>query len=193
MPFWQSLLPEMRYVICVRNPLDVVNSLIKRKWLTSIPRAMDLWLSYTSAAIKNTSGRKRIFVFYEDVLADARAEARYLEVFLERSEETPGNSAQMVLDFTEKELHHYRSSLMDALQGCDLTFPIKALYLVLRTFVNLKHEHPDSRNGTDAMIDEAVNVFSLSCLDSQRRLKLQEHLSLNHKSRNIRSRKEINQ
>ena len=33
LPFWQALLPDMRYVVCVRNPLDVAASLEHRNQL----------------------------------------------------------------------------------------------------------------------------------------------------------------
>jgi hypothetical protein len=30
--FWQTLLPHMRYVICIRNPLDVAISMERLEW-----------------------------------------------------------------------------------------------------------------------------------------------------------------
>jgi Sulfotransferase family len=69
LPFWQQLAPRMRYVICVRHPLDVAGSLELRDGL-SREEALQLWLRYTSQAIVDTSGRPRAFVSYEGFFPD---------------------------------------------------------------------------------------------------------------------------
>jgi glycosyltransferase involved in cell wall biosynthesis len=65
LPFWRRLLPETRYVICVRNPVEVAQSLQRRD---GIPLAdgVRLWQAYLAAAFLNTSGRPRLIVAYED-------------------------------------------------------------------------------------------------------------------------------
>lgn len=81
LPFWQSILPEMRYVICLRNPIDVAASLQRRDGI-SAEESNSLWLAYTAAALLHTSGRRRIFVSYEKYFEDWRAVARRLVRFL---------------------------------------------------------------------------------------------------------------
>jgi glycosyltransferase involved in cell wall biosynthesis len=64
LPFWQHLQPDMRYVICLRNPLDVAISLQRRDGMP-LEQGFDLWLTYLASALVNTSGRPRILVPYE--------------------------------------------------------------------------------------------------------------------------------
>jgi hypothetical protein len=42
LPFWQEFLPPMRYIICLRNPLDVARSLAQRDGM-AIGRGSMLW------------------------------------------------------------------------------------------------------------------------------------------------------
>src|SRR4030095_16206787 len=45
LPFWRRIVPELRLVICLRNPLEVAHSLRKRGDLIGIPW-FQLWLTY---------------------------------------------------------------------------------------------------------------------------------------------------
>ena len=90
LPFWQELLPEMSYVICIRNPLDVAASLAKRGGLPT-EKSLLLWSRYVSSSIAHTAGGDRIFVFFEDFFEDWEVQLVRLARFIgaeERSEET---------------------------------------------------------------------------------------------------------
>lgn len=79
-PFWQKLVPGVRYVICIRNPLEVARSLAERDGMT-IPMAAALWRRYTSAAIVQTHGRPRIMTFYHDYFRKPLRELNGLALF----------------------------------------------------------------------------------------------------------------
>ena len=49
LPFWTRLLPGLKVVVCVRNPLDVARSLARRGY-TSHLFGLDLWLDYRRLA-----------------------------------------------------------------------------------------------------------------------------------------------
>jgi hypothetical protein len=66
LPFWKRLLPTMRYIICLRNPLDVARSL--QRWDLSFLEGMRLCVLYMHSALQNTAGEQRQAVFYEDLL-----------------------------------------------------------------------------------------------------------------------------
>lgn len=80
LPFWQQLLPEMRYVICLRNPLDVANSLSRRDGI-SLEQGFELWRVYVARALVNTSGRERLLVPYESYFGDRDGTASRLAGF----------------------------------------------------------------------------------------------------------------
>ncbi|HEX6688963.1 MAG TPA: sulfotransferase [Solirubrobacterales bacterium] len=65
LPFWQRLLPQMRYVVCLRNPIDVAASLERRDGMP-IEQGLELWRTYVLAALAGTDGHPRLFVAYED-------------------------------------------------------------------------------------------------------------------------------
>lgn len=80
LPFWERLVPRARYVICLRNPLDVASSLQRRDGMP-LQQGIDLWRTYVIAALLNTSGRPRLFVPYESYFDDPRGTAERLARF----------------------------------------------------------------------------------------------------------------
>lgn len=83
LPFWRRLLPEMRYVICVRNPLDVAASLARREEM-SVGQALELWRIYAAASVAGTAGRSPLIVRYEYFFADRVGTANRLAHFVGR-------------------------------------------------------------------------------------------------------------
>ncbi|MFQ5353649.1 MAG: sulfotransferase family protein, partial [Thermodesulfobacteriota bacterium] len=118
MPFWQKLLPEMEYVICIRNPSDVAHSVVTRKWTSSFTEAYCIWHMYTSNIIRHTAGKRRIFVFYEDFMGkDHMAEVRRLAKFLGPRYVRRMNKASSEIEaFITKGLQHHETTLMATLK-----------------------------------------------------------------------------
>lgn len=128
LPFWQTLLPNMRYVVCVRNPLDVAASLARRN---QIPRAQayDVWLRYLVASIIHTAGKPRMFVFFEDYFEDWRPQVARLAEFIGHPERARRpDVAGLVSDWLEADLWHHRSEPLDALRDPGLPVQLKSLY-----------------------------------------------------------------
>lgn len=65
LPFWKSLLPDMRLVVCIRNPIEVAKSLEARNGM-DIQKGLSLWEHYMSEAMRHTEDSNRILVFYDD-------------------------------------------------------------------------------------------------------------------------------
>ena len=72
LPFWQGILAEMgvadAYVIAVRHPLSVIDSLTARDAL-DVRRSGWLWLTHLVCALHYTAGRPRVVVDYDNLLA----------------------------------------------------------------------------------------------------------------------------
>ena len=62
--FWESLLPDLRVVVCVRNPIEVAASLQKRNNL-SFAASCNLWYRYYSNLLEKVPPEKRVVTFYE--------------------------------------------------------------------------------------------------------------------------------
>jgi len=134
LPFWQQLLPDMRYIICLRNPVDVARSLEHRDNL-SPQQSSTLWLTYVSSALNHTEGKPRLVIFYEDLMDDCLGELQRLAEFSGRPERARQVSVQeAVQQFIEKGLQHYRSPAVEATPGIDPR--ANALYLAQRETIH---------------------------------------------------------
>ena len=77
LPFWQSLLPDLRVVACVRHPLDVARSLRQRNY-TSVAYGQRLWHAYYQALDAAVSPAHRLVTHYDRYFGAATEELRRL-------------------------------------------------------------------------------------------------------------------
>ncbi len=176
LPFWQNLLPDMRYVICLRNPLDVTAS---REKFARLPFATfsNLWLAYTTGAIEHTAGKLRILVSYEHFLEDWRAELRRLAEFVEApvSPDAPELQAE-VEAFIQEELHHHRSTMKEAVDAPELAFNAKSLYFSLCTIVQGSRSRYLEGVDDREELEEALNIFATYARTEQAALQQKDAL-----------------
>lgn len=134
LPFWQDVIGPMRYVICVRDPREVVASLAHRDGMPGVDADV-LWLTHLDRALRHTRGLPRIFVSYDAVLADPAGQCRRLAQFaglqVPASLDDP-SLQQWTRGFLDPTLRHHRS-LADEL-ACDgqASFASRTLFLHLR-------------------------------------------------------------
>jgi hypothetical protein len=160
LPFWQQLLPNMRYIICLRNPVDVVRSLEDRNGM-SAEKASSLWFTYVSAALKHTEGKPRLLIFYEDVMDDSLRELQRLAEFIGRPERAKEVDVQeAVQEFIEKDLQHHRSSILQATASPRIDLRAKALYIAQRISVSFGREQITGQQGSDNQIYKALDALS---------------------------------
>jgi len=129
LPFWQQLLPPMRYIICLRNPVDVAASLRRRDGFSD-EKSFRLWLTYVTTALNQTQGKPRLLIVYEDLMTDCLNELGRLAAFLGISESTELGKA--VQAFVDPKLHHHRSPLEIKEPASDVEQYARTLYLTLR-------------------------------------------------------------
>jgi hypothetical protein len=81
LPFWQDILPSLRYIICIRNPVDVARS--QMAFLNcSLERGLYLWLVYLEAAFRYSAGCDRILIQTESWIDDPERELGRLARFI---------------------------------------------------------------------------------------------------------------
>jgi hypothetical protein len=137
LPFWQPLLPPMRYLICLRNPVEVAKSLLRRDGF-SVEKSFDLWLLHVKSALVHTENRPRLFVRYEELLADPHVELQRIGDFLGKSELVRLESTrQSVREFIDIELRHNQADLMDVVHEPRLAYEEKSLSIVLQLTLNI--------------------------------------------------------
>ena len=127
LPFWKPLLPKARYVLCLRSPSEVAQSLAHTM---RFDEAVALWLRYVEASLRASAGEWRTLVFYEDLLENTATELRRIATALgiAFSEAALARAAA----FSKKELRHNRASAEALMHEPLVPFAAKALYAALR-------------------------------------------------------------
>jgi hypothetical protein len=82
LPFWKRHLPNLKTIICLRNPFEIYRSLTRRGASSSI-FSNNLWLLYNQQLLKSTLPEERIFTHYDSFFRDPYSELRRLLNFLE--------------------------------------------------------------------------------------------------------------
>jgi hypothetical protein len=136
LPFWKSLVPGLRFVICVRSPLEVAKSLAKRNDIP-VEQGMFLWQRYTRAALEDSKGSPRLIVHYEDFFIDPDKTIERLARF--SGLEKPANIS-LGESGVRPELRHQRSGLAEILSLQSVPAENKFLYLGLRGLAREERE-----------------------------------------------------
>lgn len=120
LPLWRMLLPEMKILICVRNPLAVAESLWDRNDLP-YSASFDLWLTYNRRVLAAAPAESRLITHCDAYLHDPHAELhRVLQwAGLSATEKQIGQACQRI---TPSLMHHRmtRDDLEDAGASVDL-------------------------------------------------------------------------
>lgn len=160
LPFWQHILPSMRYVICLRNPADVARSLERRDGL-SLEQAINLWLVYMKFALQHTDGQERIFVAYEDLMDNHRHELQRLARFVgkpERAEQADVQNA--VHRFIDPKLQHHRTPTMEATADAQPTAGALALSLAHQVYTRLRQDEQVRQSEIAQSLAKAMDTLS---------------------------------
>jgi hypothetical protein len=75
LPFWLPLLPDLRVVVCVRDPLSVARSLEARDGL-STRAGLKLWEAYNREVFRAAPPGRTVVTSYEAYFADPEREIR---------------------------------------------------------------------------------------------------------------------
>jgi hypothetical protein len=146
LPFWQRLIPDLRYVICIRNPLEVAHSLVKRDGMT-MNAGFELWRSYTRAALAHTNGRFRILTFYQDYFDNPLRELNRLANFCRLGKIDDLSRCAKVLTPT---LRHHRHGAGELLFDPQVPLDCRLLYLRLRALQHLSRLRTSPQYGLNA-------------------------------------------
>ena len=118
----------MRFVICIRNPLEVARSLETRNNIP-IRKGTALWYRYVRASLEDTEGSPRIFSFFDDFFHNGSGEIERLLRFCGLP--VPGNNLDCN-SAVASELRHHTSAIQSLLVEPCVTSECKHFYLGLR-------------------------------------------------------------
>lgn len=142
LPFWQRLLGPMKYLVCLRNPVDVAHSL---EHTMPFAHGAWLWFAYLREVLIHTLGRSRLLVFYEDFIAEPERELRRIATFIGRIEAAGESTVrEQARQFVSSDLHHHRTPDSEAARDPRLRPEARALFMKLRlraSLTRLRFEH----------------------------------------------------
>lgn len=170
LPFWHQLVPEVRHVICLRNPLSAVASAeafaAQRQISVRRERLLALWQLYIASAVANTAGSARIFVFYEDYFEDSQSVVRRLAGFVGREPQVDTEVERKVEDLRRGDLWHNRPPAAAALE--ELAPPtVGCLYRLLQQASTTSAKStfkPPGASGAASAPDRALNRYAAELL-----------------------------
>ncbi len=110
LPFWQELVPDLRYVICVRDPRDVAASLGARDGIPD-QEGVRLWLRYMSDAVLYSNGARRLFVSFESYFPSWGIQVERLARFLGKPSPSKRQFAS-IADHLDEKLWHHRGAVV---------------------------------------------------------------------------------
>jgi hypothetical protein len=127
MPFWLGRGEKLRVVLCLRDPLEVFQSLRDRNF-TPNASGLELWLTYNQKILQSTLPEDRIVTHYEAYFQDTNAELTRVLNFLNMkvSPEVISQSAGIV----SSAMRHKRSDI-SALRDAKVSPEIIELYVAL--------------------------------------------------------------
>jgi hypothetical protein len=157
LPFWRELIPDARYVICLRNPVDAISSFQRRPEPDLPIRAWgDLWLEYTVRALNETRDQPRLLVFYEDFLRDGPGQIARIASFLGLDHLGAGSTDSRLLGEIDQNLRHHTTSSLELAVAWGISPVARMLFLALRAAEDLRRGDLPARGHGDEAIPDAI-------------------------------------
>ena len=130
-PFWQRVVPDLRFILCTRNPLDFASSVLAYQGMGG-KHARALWLYHTINVLKNTRSSERFVCHFESFFPDYGETLSSLLDFIGTpcTLENPSVQARLA-SFHDSGMKHHSSSLTDLLSSNEVYYDVKETYLQL--------------------------------------------------------------
>src|SRR5437588_10747532 len=112
LPFWQDLLPGLRTLIVVRNPLEVAHSMRERNG-TSYSFALRLWEIYNRRLVEVANEKDRLVTCYDAFFENTESELRRILQFA-ALKDTELRSAAALVSTRRRHTHFRIDDLIDA-------------------------------------------------------------------------------
>jgi GT2 family glycosyltransferase/glycosyltransferase involved in cell wall biosynthesis len=125
LPFWQGLLPKLKTVIIVRNPLEVAYSMRERNG-TSYSFGLRLWEIYNRRVIETARRQERFVTHYDLFFEDAASELRRIARFVGLPDADVTNAAALVTT-QRRHIHFTIDQLIDARVSAEVIELYRAL------------------------------------------------------------------
>ena len=144
LPFWQALLPDMKTLIMVRNPLEVAHSMKERNG-TSYSFGLRLWEIYNRRVIETAREQDRLVTHYDLFFENAETELKRIANFIGLPDAEAGNAARLVS--TRRRHTHF---------GIDQLIDARLSPQVIELYRALTAEASETNRGAPTMASQAA-------------------------------------
>ncbi|MEX0645628.1 MAG: glycoside hydrolase family 99-like domain-containing protein, partial [Parvularculaceae bacterium] len=147
MPFWRRIFEGLelddRYVIALRNPLEVAASL-KRRNSFATTRSLLLWTKHLLSALQHTEGKQRVVVSYEALMQEPERElGRIAEgLGLPSPKNAPEALKRFCEEFLDDRLKRFSFGLEDLKRSNEAPDFVIELYSILLDLAALPGSEP---------------------------------------------------
>ena len=155
LPFWKQFLPSLSYLICLRSPVEVAQSL-RRRNRYSMQKGIHLWMVYLEHALEN-SDPDRGFIFYEDFMSDWRAHLPFLSTFLGQSQPVRHAGIETAIgEFIDPTLRHHDYSSENAFENADRN---ESVIMSHRLYRDLRKNAKNNPGQIAAALQETIKMI----------------------------------
>ncbi|MCP1688389.1 FMN phosphatase YigB (HAD superfamily) [Pseudomonas nitroreducens] len=152
LPFWRRLLEskgiETSYVICVRHPLSVAQSLARRDGFSSA-KSLALWQQHTLDSLSHTAASQRVVLCYEYLMGDPKGQLLRIASQLDLQPGSQELFDDYLNDFLDEQLQHSFHAIDDPELANQAPTALLELYELLMELAadrsSLEHPEPLSR------------------------------------------------
>ena len=171
LPFWRDLIPNARYVICMRSPTDAISSLQRRPEPNLSIRAWgDLWLEYTARALNETRGQSRLIIFYEDLLLYSSEEIARMASFLDLEPTDISGIDSRLIQEIDHNLRHHSTSALELAVAWGIPPAARMLFLAVRAAESLRRGSAQSDSYDDKTVADAIERIAPELLSEHQML-----------------------
>ena len=161
LPFWRQAVPDMKFLFCLRNPLEVAESLQKRNRI-AIEHGAWLWYLYTLTSLRDTQGCPRHFSFFDDYFACRDEEVARVLDFCGLAN---FNDAAVLGSAIEGELRHHQGGDRRLRDEPAVPDQCKDLYFGLRSALAAEGQRSQVHNAANgacgsSAIDSFIAAFT---------------------------------
>lgn len=110
LPFWQKIIPRMKYIIVIRHPADVARSLRKRNDMFIYDGVL-LWMTYMLSILRYVNMDNAMLTFYDNYFVQAKKEIRKMIGFIGNGNLGIRNNDTEINDFISHDLRHHNHSI----------------------------------------------------------------------------------
>jgi len=143
LPFWQNLLPSMKTLIMVRNPLEVAHSMKERNGI-SYSLSLRLWEIYNRRVIETAGNRERLVTHYDLFFQDPESELRRVAHFIGLPDAAVKNAATLIKK-RRRHTHFAIEHLIDARVAPEVIGLYRALIDEASSKVSRKEQEAETR------------------------------------------------